>query len=86
MSCGETKGDNYMCMCVPRCEPVGGHREWFETLGSQRSGQGLPPHQLPKVPADGRPGGAQPAHHHIRFLLQLITSLLKAVCAVGIRP
>lgn len=78
-----------VCMCAPRCEPVGGHRERFEAAGPQWSGQGLPPHQLSQVPTDGRPRGSQPAHHHIRSLLLLIASLLsllqlvKAVSAFG---
>lgn len=79
-----------LCMCVTRCEPVGGHGERSEAAGPQWSGQGLPPHQLPPVPTDGRPGGPQPAHHHIRSLMLLLASLLSlqsvgAACSFGIR-
>lgn len=49
-----------------RGELAGGHRERADAPGPQWAGQGLQPHQPPPLPADGRPGGPQPADHHLR--------------------
>lgn len=86
----DTSWRQVLIVCVPRCEPSGGHWEWFEAARPQWSGQSLPPHQLPQVPADGCPRGSQPAHHHIRSLVPLMASLLslqsaKAASAFGKR-
>lgn len=58
-------------MCVYRCEPLGGNREWSDAVGPQRSGKGLPSDQPKALPADGRPGGTQRLGHYIRYNLMV---------------
>ena len=50
-----------------RGQPAGGHGEWADVAGPQRAGQGVWTHRPAALPAKGRAGGTQLAHHHLRL-------------------
>lgn len=55
-----------------RGQPPSGHREWADVAGPKRAGQSVRTYWAAPLPANGCPGRAQLAHHHLR-----------CVCAVG---
>lgn len=62
---GTGLGDLAASCC--RRQLAGGHGERPDAAGSKRAGQGVRAHRAAALPADGRAGGAQLAHHHLRY-------------------
>lgn len=56
-----------------RGQPPSGHREWADVAGPKWAGQGVWTYWATTLPANGCPGRAQLAHHHLRCVWSLGT-------------